>query len=203
MVSSPKMRWDIWLTNDPNSSVRRVTLQMAESACLCFIVFPTALAMALLIDCPVIPEEACRKCVFYRFVYVLACDREEVVGVVVDNFVEDHQLYLGAGRHSKCSVFGLDELTYIGTVPVLLAVQAVIDVRLALGLGAGFWFRNLLIELDFRVVQLSVVVGPGWWIFVVAFVSSDSDTVGAALHGDGFNARIRCSGFAVVATRAG
>lgn len=42
-VSSSMIRWDLWLTNVPDSSARHVARPMAESASLSVIVFSTAL----------------------------------------------------------------------------------------------------------------------------------------------------------------
>lgn len=56
----------------------------------------------------------------------------KVVGVVVDQFVGNHVLYLSASQHAPCSIFGLGKLMDIRVVPVLLVCQAAIDVKLAL-----------------------------------------------------------------------
>lgn len=73
-----------------------------------------------------------------------------MVALVVDYFVEEHQLYLGASQHAKCGDLGLGELMDIGIVPVLVVVQFVTDFELSLGMVDGLGFQNLLFELDFR-----------------------------------------------------
>lgn len=67
----------------------------------------------LLADGFVAPKEACRECVLDRGIDLLAEGREEVVGVIVDFFVDDHRLYLGAGQPAKGIDKGLDDLTDI------------------------------------------------------------------------------------------
>lgn len=77
-----------------------------------------------------------------------------MVGVKVDSFVDDHRLYLSAGRDAKCRVFGRDDLTDISVIAVLLVGLVVIDVALCLGLGCSFGFYNLLLELFFQHSRL-------------------------------------------------
>lgn len=104
----------------------------------------------LLTDGFVVPKEACGECIFHHSIDVLRENREEVVGEVVDFFVEYHKLYLGAGSHSKCSDLGLNELTDIRIVHALLNGLVAIGFTLALRLDGGLCFRNLLFALDFR-----------------------------------------------------
>lgn len=55
-------------------------------------------------------------------------DREDMVDVVVYYFNDDQNLYFNEGWQAKCSSFGVDELTGIRIVFVLLACQVVINV---------------------------------------------------------------------------
>lgn len=73
-----------------------------------------------------------------------------MVGVIVDDFVDDHPLKIGLGQHTKGSDFGLNKLTDIRIVSVLLVSMIFIGVRMALGIGCSFYFRHLLVELDFQ-----------------------------------------------------
>lgn len=75
---------------------------------------------------------------------------KELVAVVVDYFIEDHGLYLGAGWQDKYSSLGLNELSDFCFVPVPIVGLVFIDVGFALGMGGGFGFRNFLCEFDFR-----------------------------------------------------
>lgn len=53
--------------------------------------------------------------------------QEEVIGVVVDYFVADHRLYLGAGQHTKWGDFCLDELKDIRILPMSAVGLVVVD----------------------------------------------------------------------------
>lgn len=75
----------------------------------------------------------------------------KVIGVVVHDLVDDHRVYLGSGTHARCSDFGLNELTDIRMVLVLLICLVVINIVLALGMGGSVCFGNLRVEFDFRL----------------------------------------------------
>lgn len=107
----------------------------------------------------VISKEACRESDFDCSVDLLLWYWEDVIGVVVDDFVHERRPKLGCGRHLNCGDFGLKELTDICIVPVLPVSLVVINVELALGMSGTFYFRNLLVELYFRPSTLDL---RGW-----------------------------------------
>lgn len=76
--------------------------------------------------------------------------KEEVIGVIVEDFVDDSRLNFGSGGHAHCGVLGLKELTDICIIPMPLVSLVIMDVRLAFGMGGGFCLSILLVELDFR-----------------------------------------------------
>lgn len=58
-----------------------------------------------------------------------------MLGGIVNNFVDNHRLYRGAGWNAKRNDLSLNELTDIQNVPVLFVALVFISVRFALGLG--------------------------------------------------------------------
>lgn len=86
----------------------------------------------LVADSFILLKEACLECVFYRRINLLADDREELIGVIVEYFADDQLLYLGADWPAKCINLGLSKLTGICIVLVDFVGLVVIDVGLAL-----------------------------------------------------------------------
>lgn len=121
--------------------------------------------------------------------------------MVVDDFFDDHRVYLNAGQHAKCDDFYLDELMDIHIAPVLLVGHGFIDVRLVFRLSSGFGFCYVIVERDFRHRTWSVVEGPARSMLVVEWTFSVSGNVGAVLNKEGFEARRNSSGLALVETR--
>lgn len=157
----------------------------------------------LLEDSFVVPQEACRKFIFGRVIDLLAEDREEVAGVVVDYFVNDDGLYFSAGCYTKCGDLGLNEMTDIRIVAVLLVSLVDTGTGLALDLAmalASAFLSSISIPNE---VLWSVMKCPAWSIFVVSRASSLSSTVEGLLSGDVFDVRRRQSGLAIIATTAG
>lgn len=85
-VSSSTIRLDKSLLKDPDLNVRCVTRRIVGSDCLSLMVSSTALrgSVELLLDSFVVLKNGCGECLCNRAINMLAGDREEVVGVVVD-----------------------------------------------------------------------------------------------------------------------
>lgn len=73
-----------------------------------------------------------------------------MLGIVVNNFVDNHQLNLSSGWHEMGSNLGLNEFTDIRIVTVLLLGLVVNDVGMSLGMGGSSCFDSLLVDLQFR-----------------------------------------------------
>lgn len=69
--------------------------------------------------------------------------------VIVESFVEDHQLYLSAGWCAKRAGFIFNELTDIRTIQELFVTLFVTGAGLVSGLDSGPGFCDLLVEFDF------------------------------------------------------
>lgn len=67
--------------------------------------------LELLTDGFVVLKEASRELVFNCAISWLAENREEVNGMTVECFFDDHRLYLSAGWHPKSSDLSLNKLT--------------------------------------------------------------------------------------------
>lgn len=85
-------------------------------------------AVELLLDSSIVAKEACLEFSFDRGIDLFAEDSEEVIGIAIDHFVDDHPLCLSTGRHTNHGDFGLTKLTDIPVVPVLLVDLATLDV---------------------------------------------------------------------------
>lgn len=111
---------------------------------------PNNSGVELLANGFIVSKKDCCECIFDPFIDLIMEDREEIVDVVVDYFVEGHRLPLSEDRHGNCGDFGLDELMDIGIVSVLLVSEVDINVVLALKMVGCFRFHNSLVELNFR-----------------------------------------------------
>lgn len=202
---SLKMLWNISLTKIFDSGARRVATRMAESVCFSFIVFLTAFyhgSVEFHTGCFVIPKEACLEFVFDCSVDLLAYDREEAIGVVADDLVNDYRLIPSLNGHGKSSYLGFNKLTDIHIVSVFLSSLVAIYCWLEIAMSGGFCFSKILVERNLRRRALKHR-GGSWevdicrrlYVFNVRLCE-------ALLNEDGLDACRRSSELAVIGTRA-
>lgn len=115
----------------------------------------------LLTDCFVTPEEACREWIFGRDVDWLVLDREDVARAVVDDFIDDNRLNTCLGPQAKCSDLGLNELTDIRIVSLLLVGPAVIGSGWSSECVAAFSSAIFSSNSIYHVICWGFVAGPG------------------------------------------
>lgn len=125
-----------------------------------------------------------------------------MMGVVVDNFVDDNRLSIGSGPHTKCSDLSLNESTDIRIVPVILVCLVIIDVELDLGMGDGFCSCNLVAEYDLRCSTLESLRGYGE-VKTSGRMFFQCLELWAILNKDEFDKPRRRSGLAAVTPREG
>lgn len=126
----------------------------------------------------VVSKEAYHECIIDRKVAFLGQNSGKVTGVVVDNFIDHHQLHLIVGWHTNFADFSINEMTDIYIISVLGVILVVTNVELALGLGSGFGFCNPLGELYLRRSTPELC----WWSRLVD-IRCHKDIIAVRHHG--------------------